>query len=391
MLYPFEKMEESTLLYLPRVKAPAQAMYLLLLTGITGALASLPFLYIDISVKAMGIIRPVMERTEVRPLVSGIIDSLFYKEGDRVEKDALLFRIKDPVSPGKKFLNQFETRQREAFIQDLVILTTSDTLTVNNLTEMASPLYREQASRYIHQQTNQDASLRKANKELELNSILFREKVISSKEFFDIQINQEKMLAAYRAFRQEQLGSWQQELARYRLELSQYQQQLQQVTSESHYYEVRAPVSGIIQGIQTRYAGGSVQQNEMICTLSPEETLVGECLVPAKDIGLLHCGQEVRFQIEAFPYHYFGMLSGRVLSIDNDYTPVDNKPVFKLRCSFDEKQLKLKNGFTGLLKKGLGFQANFKVARRSLWQLLFDKLDNWLNPNAPMQTNASNP
>ena len=32
-------------------------------------------------------------------------------------------------------------------------------------------------------------------------------------------------------------------------------------------------------------------------------------------------------------------------------------------------------------KKGMTVQARFIVARRSFWQLLFDKVDNWLNPN----------
>jgi hypothetical protein len=80
------------------------------------------------------------------------------------------------------------------------------------------------------------------------------------------------------------------------------------------------------------------------------------------------------------------VLTGKILRIDNDFTAVDNKPVFKVRCSFDTDQLRLKNGFTGQLKKGLGFQASFMVARRSLWQLLFDKMDDWLNPDAPATT-----
>ena len=34
----------------------------------------------------------------------------------------------------------------------------------------------------------------------------------------------------------------------------------------------------------------------------------------------------------------------------------------------------------GKLKKGMTLQAYFNVARRSLYQLLYDKIDNWLNP-----------
>jgi HlyD family secretion protein len=55
--------------------------------------------------------------------------------------------------------------------------------------------------------------------------------------------------------------------------------------------------------------------------------------------------------------------------------------VFKVKCSLDVDHLKLKNGYKGYLKKGMNFTARFSVAERSLYQLLFDKVDDWINPN----------
>lgn len=293
------------------------------------------------------------------------------------------------VTTPKKTQNQFEISQREQFIHDLRLLESgADISAIGN--QLLAPLYQEQASRFLHRKTEQEALLKKANKELEINTILAKEKVISPKEFFDIQLNQEKTASSYHAFIQEQLSAWQQDLIRYKLELSQYKQQLQQINADAVLYEVRSPVSGIILGMNNRYAGGLLVANEIFCTVSPEETIIGECYVQTKDIGLLKKGQTVRFQLEAFDYNYFGVLTGRIIRIDNDFTAINNKPVFKVYCSFDRTQLRLKNGFTGCLKKGLGFQANFIVARRTLWQLLFDKLDNWLNPNAPTNIHRYN-
>jgi multidrug resistance efflux pump len=383
MHYPVDSLDQTTLCYLPKIKSSSYVLYLLLLSGIMILLACLPFVYTDISIKANGLTRPGSERTEVKPIISGIIDSLFYKEGDSVQKNAVILRIKDLATPGKRTLNQFEITQRQQFIHDLGLLTSGADISSTMIGQLNSPLYSEQASRFIHQKNDQEASLKKANKEVEMNAPLARDKVISPKEFFDLQINQEKSQSSFRAFTQEQLSAWQQDLVRYRLELSQYQQQMRQVNTDATYYEVKAPISGIIQGINTRYAGGSLQVGETFCNISPEETLVGECYVQTRDIGLLKTGQAVRYQFEAFNYNYFGVLTGKILRIDNDFTPLDNKPFFKVRCSFDTDQLRLKNGFTGQLKKGLGFQASFMVTRRSLWQLLFDKMDDWLNPDAP--------
>ena len=165
-------------------------------------------------------------------------------------------------------------------------------------------------------------------KELDINTPLAKDKIISGKEFYDIQINYQKLQSSYKAFVQEQLSTWQQELARYKLELSQYKQQLNVVNTDATYYLVKAPTSGIIQGINTRYQGGLLQANETLCTISPEGDLIGECYVPTRDIGLLKVGQPVRYQMQAFDYNYFGVLTGKVAMIDNDFTVINNTPVF---------------------------------------------------------------
>jgi len=364
-------------------------LYIIILSCIFFLILSLPFIHTDISIKSMGITRPVTERTEIKPIMTGIIDTIYFKEGDMVYKDAVILRLNDPNTKGKLLMNNFEISQREQFIHDLAILTSTNDLEFCTIDKFQAPLYKQQLSKFTHQKQDLDASINKAKKELDINTSLAKDKIISGKEFYDIQINYQKLQSSYKAFVQEQLSTWQQDLARYKLELSQYKQNLSVVNTDATYYLVKAPTSGIIQGINTRYPGGLLQANETLCSISPEGNLIGECYVPTRDIGLLKVGQPVRYQMEAFDYNYFGVLTGKVATIDNDFTVINNTPVFKVRCSFDSTQLHLKNGFTGTLKKGLNFQARFIVARRSLWQLLYDKLDDWLNPNAPPNTTTA--
>jgi HlyD family secretion protein len=364
-------------------------LYIIIILCTIFFLASLPFIYIDISIKSTGITRPVTERTEVKPIMTGIIETIYYKEGNNVEKDAVLLKLKDPNTKGKVNLNNFEINQRELFIHDLAILINPSDLEFGTIDKLTAPVYKQQLAKFVHQKQDLEASINKAKKELDINTTLAKDKIISGKEFYDIQINYQKLQSSYKAFVQEQLSTWQQELTRNNLELSQYKQALNVVNTDASYYLVKAPTSGIIQGINTRYQGGLLQANETLCTISPEGDLIGECYVPTRDIGLLKIGQPVSYQMEAFDYNYFGVLTGKVAAIDNDFTVINNTPVFKVRCSFDSTQLHLKNGFTGTLKKGLNFQARFIVARRSLWQLLYDKMDDWLNPNAPANTTTA--
>lgn len=367
-------------IYVGQLNKKTQLIYWLILLIIIATLISLPFLYFDISVKSPGIIRPSLERTEIKSMQTAIVDSVYYTEGQLVHKDSIIARLQNNDFLSKTILNNYELTQRSQYIHDLQLLTDMGYISKGTLGNLQSPVYKQQITRFLYQKTEQEASLKKVKNELRMDSILSVDKVIAPKEMYDKTVENEKQQAAYHAFKNEQISMWQQDLAKYRLELSQFEAQQQQLIEEQKRYEIRAPITGVVQGINTRYAGGIIQAGEILCIISPETDLLAECYVPTQDVGLLKSKQPVKFQVEAFDYNYFGILTGKITSIDNDFTLIDNKPVFKVRCLIDSTQLHLKNGFSGQIKKGLTVQARFMVARRSAWQLLFDKIDDWLNP-----------
>ncbi|TDO25426.1 HlyD family secretion protein [Sediminibacterium goheungense] len=358
----------------------SNAIYLTTLLLIITGIACLPLVSTTISIKSTGIIRPQTERTEIKPFTSGFIDHLFTKEGDTVSQGQLLACIQDRNSLPRLRLNEIERIQRQVYIKDLTLLTSEEKIAVSHL---QSPLYKQQLNRFLFQLAEQEAALKKVQKEREINQSLITGKIITPKEYFDKEIEAERMSASFQSFQNEQKINWQNDLSRYRMELVQFIAQQYQIEADKKNHLIYAPVSGIIQNSQHRYAGGFIQAGETLCTISPQTTLIAECYVSTRDVGLLQKGQTAKFQIEAFDYNYFGVLTGTIASIDNDFSLIDNKPFFKVKCNFDRKQLLLKNGYSGELKKGLSLHARFIVAERTLWQLLFDKIDDWFNPNAP--------
>ncbi|MEP4946741.1 MAG: secretion protein HlyD, partial [Flavobacteriaceae bacterium] len=76
----------------------------------------------------------------------------------------------------------------------------------------------------------------------------------------------------------------------------------------------------------------------------------------------------------------WGLVKGEILEIGNDIEIVDNNPVFKVLCKINIKHLQLNNGFKGHLKKGMTLNARFELAERTLFNLLYDKVDDWMNP-----------
>lgn len=384
MLFP--QSENISQYYSFQLNQKQITIYWILIFGfVLGGLA-LPFLYFDVSIKSSGIIRPVDERTEIRPHTTGIIDSIYYSEGQLVPKGSVVLRLRNQNFGSKKLQATFDLDQRKGFIHDLQLLTTADQIDQQILSKLQSPLYKQQISRFLYRQAEHLTLIKKAQQELHMDSILLQEKVIAPKEMFDKVVENERLQAAFSALKQEQLSQWQQELSQYRQQLAQTQTGYSQLIQEQTLYEVRAPITGVLQGIHSKYVGGLIQAGETIGSLSPEGNVIAECFVTPRDVGLLRIGQDVKFQVDAFDHNYFGTLSGKLMVIDNDFTVAEGRPVFKIRCAFDSLQLNLKNGFTGNLKKGMTVQARFIVARRTLWQLLWDKLDDWLNPVAAIKT-----
>ena len=88
-------------------------------------------------------------------------------------------------------------------------------------------------------------------------------------------------------------------------------------------------------------------------------------------------------QVSAFNYSEWGVLHATVDDVYDDVSVSADgmQSYYKVYCLLDSDHLTLKNGFKGYIKKGMTVYANITVTRRTLFQLLYDKLDNWLNPS----------
>ena len=93
-LLPNEWIENSIEVYNYQHTTKSQAIYWVVLAAVTAALISLPFIYIDISVQGSGVIRPVTEKTEIKAAVTELVDSVYVREGQQVNKGDILLRFR---------------------------------------------------------------------------------------------------------------------------------------------------------------------------------------------------------------------------------------------------------------------------------------------------------
>lgn len=251
----------------------------------------------------------------------------------------------------------------------------------NILKEMSTPLYSQSYFNYRQKLTESETRLNKVQIDYNRNLKLHREKVIPDADFENFQFELAKAKNDMELIKQAQLSQWQMELRTYERELQDITGQLAQLAIENENLIIKAPVSGTVQNVAGVYTGSMVFINQDLAQISPDTGLIVEAYLSPNDIGLIHKDMSIRFQIDAFNYNQWGLATGSVKEISSDIQVINDRPVFKVRCSIDKEFLQLKNGYKGYLKKGMSLQARFMITERTLWQLLYDKADDWLNPN----------
>src|SRR5208337_278256 len=95
--------------------------------------------------------------------------------------------------------------------------------------------------------------------------------------------------------------------------------------------------------------GQAVTAGATLAIMTPiDGKLEAELLAPSRAIGFIKEGQEVRLQLQAFPYQRFGTLAGTVKSVSGTVLgPADvsipglqvHEPVFRVRVSLTSEEI----------------------------------------------------
>jgi hypothetical protein len=156
---------------------------------------------------------------------------------------------------------------------------------------------------------------------------------------------------------------------------------IKQFTEELNNRIVLSPVTGEIIRSSDLQTGSIVTQGQVLAEISPGGELIATCFVKPADIGLVHENQKVKIQVDAFNHNEWGTLQGEIIDISDDMIIENGSTVFfRIKCKPDQTFLSLKNGHKAFVKKGMSLTARIIIIKRSLFNLLFDKADKWLNP-----------
>jgi multidrug resistance efflux pump len=355
-------------------KTKSISIYSVLVLALIVGLFLLPVIKVDISSQSRGIIRSKTDNVPITTIVSGRITWLSLRNNVVVKKgDTLIKMAKDGLTTEKATQGELSNTIVE-LQEDVTAILSGKTA---NLKTTAA---REDFYKYKAQKNELQSKVSQAQINYNRNKILFNKGIIASAEYEKFQYELQFARQALQSFVSQQKASWETQKRELEERVKNIDGTVAKIKVEENNYVVLAPISGTIENFSGVQVGSFINASQPIATISATDNLIVESTVSPNDIGLIKKNQKVKFQIDAFNYNQWGLLDGKVIDIDRNITIQGEQAFFKVRCKLNSIEMKLQSGYKTKVSKGMTLTSRYIITRRSLFDLLFDKMDDWLNP-----------
>ena len=355
-------------------KTKSISIYLVLVLAVMVGLFLLPVIKIDISSQSRGIIRSKTDNVPVTAIVSGRISWLSLKNNAVVSKGDTLIKIAKESLLTEKQTQDTLSGATQMLLEDMANLLS------NRVLYLKTPTAKEEFYQYQARKNELQSKVAQTQINFNRSKILFDKGIIASaeheKQVYDFRFAQQ----ALQSFVSQQKSTWENQRRELEERVKNIQGSISKIKVEENNYVVLAPISGTIESFSGLQVGSFLNASQPIATISAVDQLIVESNISPNDIGLIQKNQKVKFQIDAFNYNQWGLLEGKVIDIDRNITIQEEQVFFKVRCSLNSIEMKLQSGYKTKVSKGMTLTSRYIITRRSLFDLLFDKMDDWLNP-----------
>lgn len=373
-LFPVDIVEYTTQSHLAKRYIKIKIIYIVIILVILLTFTLLPIIHVDVSSQSRGVIKTSLENNNLQSAIYGQIKKNDLLENKFVNKgDTLLWFVTDELDEQISRLLQ-KQMENSLFIRDI------DGLLSSGNTIPHTPKYIAEYAHYRSKVSEQTITVKQQEREYILSKTLYEKGVEAQYEYGQAETKYYTAKSQLQLLKEQQLTTWQAERTRLELENRDLNSQLIRIEKQKEQYTIIAPITGTLVKCVGLQSGGFLSPGQEVAEITPDDNFIIECYVSPADIAYIKVGQPVSFQMDAFNYQQWGLLNGTVQEIISDVVEIDKQTFFRIRCISDRDYLELANGYKGYLKKGMTTTARFFLTRRSLSQLLFDKVDNWLNP-----------
>lgn len=355
-------------------KTKSLSIYLVIMLAVLVFVALLPVIKIDISSQSRGMIRSTTDNVPLSCLVNGKVTFVKLKNNQVVHLGDTLVRLTQENLDTEKATNQELAVDLQDRIRDLSLVV------LGKNSSLKTPGVQQEWYSYLSKKSELQSKIAQAKTGYDRNKQLYDKGIIAKAEFEKYSFEYTYSQQALSGLEKTQRSLWQNNKRDLEEQLKNLNGTLQKIKVESKNYVITAPLSGTIENFSGFQVGSFLNASQPIATISATDKLIVESTVSPNDIGLIQKNQKVKFQIDAFNYNQWGLLEGKVIDIDHNITIQGEQAFFKVRSALNVTTMKLQSGYKTKVTKGMTLTTRYIITRRSLFDLLFDKVDDWLNP-----------
>lgn len=373
-IFPEDILHNTVEYHIAKHSKKTNLIFWIIFLVLATALAALPFIYVDIYTTSRGIITSHQKPVTLFAPATGRITYFNLIENQSVSVGDTLLVVNQKILDERDNLIDSQKEDTENFIKDL------EFLIKGNYSKLKTKQYKKEYLKFQQQLFNINTIIKNTQAEYNRAKILFEKDVIAKSEYDNALLELNKLKNdRTNIYKQAQL-TWQTELTDYEQSLENLDSNKKQLKEEKDMYVLIAPIDGELINVQGFNLGSILNAGSNLANISPSKNLVIESFLSPSDIGYIDEGIEAKYQVDSYNSNQWGFATGEITEVGKDIVQINNSNIFKVRSSLNEKYLSLVNGARGDLKKGMTVTSRFFLTRRSLFQLLFDSIDDWFNP-----------
>lgn len=373
-IFPEEILNSTVESHIIKHSKKTSRLFVITFLALLIGFVSLPFIYIDIYTTSRGTIIPQEKKLTLYSPISGKISFFNVEENQKIKKGDTLLIIDHNILKERENLNTIQSSENSVYLSDL------KNLIQRNYGQIQSDQYKRELLKHQQELYNLDIVVKNTQADFDRKEHLFKKEVISKSEFEKSELELNKIKNdRINLIKQTEL-SWQKEYTQLSQNNKSIHSNQKQLKEEENNYIIIAPIDGELVNMQGFHKGSGIAAGNPIVEISPDKNIIVETYVNPSEIGYLKEGGDAIYQIDAFNSNQWGFARGRIFEISKDVLIVNNAPYYKIKSNLHADSLTLKNGARGNLKKGMSLTSRFFLTKRTAFQLLFDKVEDWFNP-----------
>ncbi|WP_343696373.1 HlyD family efflux transporter periplasmic adaptor subunit [Flavobacterium sp.] len=373
-IFPEEILNNTVESHIIKHNKKTSRLFVITFLALLIAFISLPFIYIDVYTTSRGTIIPQEKKLTLYSPISGKISFFNVEENKKIKKGDTLLIIDHNILKERENLNTIQSSENSLYLSDL------KNLINHNYNQVQSDQYKRELLKHQQELYNLDIVTKNTQTDFDRKELLYKKEVISKSEFEKAELELNKIKNdRINLIKQTEL-SWQKEYTQLSQSNKNIHSNQKQLKEEENNYIIIAPIDGELVNMQGFHKGSGVAAGNPIVEISPDKNIIVETYVNPSEIGYLKEGGDAIYQIDAFNSNQWGFAKGRIFEISKDVLIVNNVPYYKIKSNLHNDSLTLKNGAKGTLKKGMSLTSRFFLTKRTAFQLIFDKVEDWFNP-----------